>query len=287
LNFGLYLPNFGSFGNARAIADLARDAEASGWDGLFVWDHVARPGAPDVVDPWVALAAAAACTTRLRLGTTVTPLPRRRPWKLARESVSLDRLSGGRLILGVGIGSGRDVEWDAFGEERDARVRGAMLDEGLAVLTGLWSGEPFSFEGAHYRVERAQFRPTPAQTPRIPIWVGGTWPARIPLERAARWDGYFPLFGPHGAPGDVALLAQAAARVRERRERAGATGPFDVVKHSGPGTPLARDARAELAARYGRAGATWWLDTLVPEAFDGVNEPGEAMRERVLEGPPS
>jgi len=146
---GLYLPNFGAFGDARRVAELAADAEAAGWDGCFIWDHIARPFVTDLVDPWVALAAIAQRTTRIRFGALITPLARRRPWQVARATVSIDRLSGGRLVFGAGIGSGRRVEWDDFGEAPDARTRGAMLDEALQVLSGLWSGQPFAFEGRH------------------------------------------------------------------------------------------------------------------------------------------
>jgi alkanesulfonate monooxygenase SsuD/methylene tetrahydromethanopterin reductase-like flavin-dependent oxidoreductase (luciferase family) len=179
MQYGLYLPNYGVFGDVRLLADLAREAEAVGWDGFFLWDHIAEQYEDTttmlpMIDPWVALAAIAMQTEKLRIGTTVTPLPRRRPWKLARETVSIDRLSNGRLILGVGIGAG-ELEWDHLGEETDLRSRGQMLDEGLDILTGLWSGEPFSYSGKHYQIEHAQFLPTPVQQPRIPIWVGGLW----------------------------------------------------------------------------------------------------------------
>jgi alkanesulfonate monooxygenase SsuD/methylene tetrahydromethanopterin reductase-like flavin-dependent oxidoreductase (luciferase family) len=225
-------------------------------------------------------------TRRLRIGPMVTPLARRRPWKLARETVSLDHLSEGRLVLGVGLGSGRPSEWNAFGEADQPRVRGAMLDEALQVLEGLWSGRPFSFEGRYYRVEEAAFLPTPLQSPRIPIWVAANWPHRAPLRRAARWDGCFPLFLPEGAPEDVALLAEAVRLLRA--ERSG-DAPFDVVKNAGPGTPEDRSARSDLVQRYTEAGATWWVDTLVPEAFDGdwgAGWPADQMRARIQAGPP-
>src|SRR5215470_15352683 len=212
MQYGLYLPNFGSFGYARTLAELAQDAEQAGWDGFFIWDHIARPGSPDTVDPWVALAAIAMRTERVRIGALVTPLPRRRPWKVARETVSVDHLCGGRLVFGVGTGSsgGGRVEWEAFAEELNQRARGAMLDEGLAVLVGLWSGQPFNYAGQHYRVTDSQFRPLPLQAPRIPVWVAGYWPHRPPFRRAARWDGVFPLFGTE--QGDTLDQFKAALR---------------------------------------------------------------------------
>jgi len=216
---GVYVPNFGAFGSARTLADVAADAEAAGWDGVFIWDHIARPFSTDLVDPWVALAAIALRTTRVRIGALVTPLPRRRPWKVARETVSLDRLSTGRLVFGVGSGSpgGRDVEWASFGEALDGAARGAMLDEALAVLTRLWSGERVSFAGRHYHVRSAQFRPTPLQSPRIPIWVAATWPHQPPLRRAARWDGVFPWFGRDAE--SIERLTSVVSTVRAPWER--------------------------------------------------------------------
>ncbi|HSB02371.1 MAG TPA: LLM class flavin-dependent oxidoreductase, partial [Anaerolineales bacterium] len=182
MKYGLYLPNFGAFADARLLANLARDAEQAGWDGFFLWDHIARPWVTQVVDTWVALSAIALNTTTIRFGPLVTPLPRRRPWKLARETASLDQLSAGRLILGIGTGGigGLVKEWENFGEELDLRTRAEMLDEGLDILTGLWSGKPFAYTGRHYQVKDTEFIPAPIQSPRVPIWVAGNWPHKAP-----------------------------------------------------------------------------------------------------------
>ncbi len=288
MQYGLYLPNYGIYGDARLLADLATEAESAGWDGFFLWDHIAvDPPVLPVVDPWVALTAVALRTERLRIGTTVTPLPRRRPWKLARETASLDRLSNGRLVLGVGIGLGQG-EWDHLGEEPDQKARGAMLDEALDVLTGLWSGEPFHYDGAYYTVQQAQFRPTPVQQPRIPVWVGGFWPHKAPFRRMARWDGMFPLFEVYG-PDQLPLLKEAVAFVQERRAAAGLDGPFDVIKLGvTPGDDPAGAVRQVDGAR--EAGATWWLEVLMPEVYEFG--PGDeaallVIRERIRQGPPS
>ena len=291
LKTAVYLPNYGPFGDARAIADLARDAESAGWDGFFVWDHIAPHDDEGVslpcTDPWLALTAAAIQTTSILLGTTVTPLPRRRPHKLARETVTLDRLSNGRLILGVGIGLGQG-EWDHLGEETDLRSRGRMLDEGLDILAGLWSGEPFQFEGEHYHIEQAQFLPPPLQQPRIPVWVGGLWPNKRPFRRMARWDGMFPLFDVFG-PQQEPVFAEAVAFVQSERQRLGLDEPFDVIKMGmSPG-----DDPAEAAARINsasRAGATWWLELLMPEVYGLSPTDTQAytvLRARVLQGPPA
>src|SRR3954452_1450283 len=177
------VPNFGAFGDARVLVELAQETEAAGWDGFFLWDLVTGlpPHNYPVADPWTALAAVAMATERIRIGPMVTPLPRRRPWQVARQAVTLDRLSGGRLTLGVGIGVNTADEYSRFGEPADDKTHGAQLDEALDVITGLWSGQPFEYAGMHYTIEaRTQFLPTAVQQPRIPIWVAGAWTGTKP-----------------------------------------------------------------------------------------------------------
>jgi alkanesulfonate monooxygenase SsuD/methylene tetrahydromethanopterin reductase-like flavin-dependent oxidoreductase (luciferase family) len=280
MQYGLTLPNFGQFFDPRIVADLAAEAEDAGWHGFFLWDHMLFDGRPrPIADPWVALAAIAENTSRIRIGTLVTPLARRRPWKLARETVTLDHLSGGRLILGVGLGAPSDVEFGRFGEDADPVVRGEKLDEGLEVLAGLWSGKSFRFRGRHYRVDEIAFDPSPLQTPRIPIWVGGVWPRKRPFRRAARWDGVFPLIRRNGVmfgsptPGE---LDEMMAYVRTHRETA---GPYDVVV----GREFPREDPEEGAASvasFSKAGATWWLEG------PGDDQDLEYLRELIPQGPP-
>ena len=297
MRYGVSLPNFGEGIDARTIAGLARDAEEAGWDGFFLWDDLLLELSPSripVVDPWIALSAAAVRTSRIRLGPMVTPLPRRRPVKLARETASLDHLCGGRLILGVGIGA-MPYQWDYLGEEPDMRARGAMLDEGLEVLTGLWTGEPFCHRGEHYRIGgeppeeewRAIFYPPPLQRPRIPIWVAGTWPLKPPFRRAARWDGVFPRKTEGGrilpmTPQDVREVARYVAQYRTTDE------PFDVVvSGKTPGDDWA--SGVQTLAPYEEAGLTWWVESIDPWRFgwtEGGAWPSEEMRRRVRQGPP-
>jgi alkanesulfonate monooxygenase SsuD/methylene tetrahydromethanopterin reductase-like flavin-dependent oxidoreductase (luciferase family) len=192
---GIFVAPFEELSDPRVVAELAARAEERGWDGFFIWDHVAyAPPVRALADPWVTLAAVAVATERVTIGPLVTPLPRRRPHRLARETATLDRLSGGRLVLGVGIGSGRTGEFDPerFGEEGDPRERARLLDEGLAQLASYWQGE---------------FEPAPVQSPRIPVWVAARWPNRRPVRRAARWNGLFPI----ELPGPEALADLAAA----------------------------------------------------------------------------
>jgi alkanesulfonate monooxygenase SsuD/methylene tetrahydromethanopterin reductase-like flavin-dependent oxidoreductase (luciferase family) len=276
------LPNVREYADPRVLLDLAAEAEEAGWDGAFLWDHIAREEDRSVpaTDPWIAAAAMAVRTQRLRLGIMVTPLARRRPWKVAREAVALDMLSGGRFTLGVGLGGGAQAEFAAFGESPDPRVRAELLDEGLAILDGLWSGEPFTFEGTHYSVTGAQFTPRSAQEPRVPVWVAGRWPKRRPFRRAARWDGLFPVFEGVGA-GEMATPAQLAEAVAYTLgEREDADRAFDVAMECvSAGEDPAADAA--LAATYADAGLTWWVEAL--GWFRGTLE---AMRERIRRGPP-
>src|SRR4051794_25907043 len=191
MRFAIYTPNFGSYSDPRAMAEMAREAEGAGWDGFFVWDHMFWnwPETQSVADPWILLAAMASATQRITLGPLITPLARHRPWNLAREAVTLDHLSGGRLVLGVGIGGDWFGDYSTFGEPADDKTHAEMLEEGLDVLVGLWSGEPFSYSGRYYHVKDARFVPGPVQQPRIPIWVAARWPNMRPVRRAARWDG--------------------------------------------------------------------------------------------------
>lgn len=227
---GIFLAPFDELVDPATLAELAGIAEQRGWDGFFLWDHI-RYRAPvrAVADPWVALAAIACSTERLRIGPMVTPLSRRRPQKVARETVTLDQLSDGRLTLGVGLGSDRNGELEPFGEIVDPRERAARLDRGLEALSTFWGGE---------------FEPRPVQRPRIPVWVAARWQTRRrPLQRAARWDGAFPI----ELPGPDAL-AELVDEVRALR--GGSKGHFDFVVEIAPG---------ERAKPWEEAGATWLL----------------------------
>jgi alkanesulfonate monooxygenase SsuD/methylene tetrahydromethanopterin reductase-like flavin-dependent oxidoreductase (luciferase family) len=270
MNFGFYTPNFGFCGDARLLADLAYEAEETGWDGFFIWDQLQyiEPAA----DPWIALAAMAMRTKRIRLGPLITPVPRRHVAKLAREVVTLDHLSGGRVIFGVGAGYPAFPEYTAFGDSGDGKVRAAMLDEGLEVLAGLWSGNPVKHHGIHYRIDCAAFQPA-LQKPRVPVWVAATWPSRKPLRRAACWDGVAPM-GPAGLDVEQDDLRRIVRYVRE--QRAGG-GQYDVVKFGQTKDPH-DTAKVEACAE---AGATWWLEYILT-----WNTSLAATRARLHKGPP-
>ena len=263
----LWLPVFDALADPLAVARLAAEAEEAGWHGVFVWDHVNwREPVSAVADPWIVLAAIATATEAIRLGPMVTPLPRRRPVKLARETVTLDVLSGGRLTLGVGIGSDRyGREYFATGEELDERVRGRMLDESLAVLTAAWSGEEVRHRGEHYTVDGIRFLPRPVQRPGVPVWVSGSPGKRVPMRRAARHDGFFPVNLQH--PDEVAEITDAFADLRARDEA------FDIVVGLPPGTDV---------APYASAGATWCLVEFAPDTLS-LDEVRGVLRD----GPPT
>ena len=241
---GVNLPNFGPFGSARAVADISVAAERAGWDGVFVWDHVVRRGVDlDVVDPWVALAAAAIATERVELGPLVTPLARRRPWNVARAATSLDELSDGRFILGIGLGTDRGPEFVAFGEETDTRRRGDMLDESIDVIRAVWSGEPVRFAGEHYTVDGIRFLPAQSQPRGIPIWAATERVSGRPVRRAAGLDGIVPI---DIAPEDLPTLLDNVRALR------GELTGYDVVAIS----------NVDEADVWQAAGATWWLREL-------------------------
>lgn len=268
----LWLPIFDGLADPVVVARLAAEAEEAGWHGVFVWDHLRwREPVVEVADPWITLAAIATATARLRFGPMVSPIARRRPAKLARETATLDRLSGGRLTLGVGLGSDRFAgELSMTGEQLDDRIRAQMLDESLEILAAAWSGEPVRHQGEHYTVDGVQFLPRPVQRPGVPVWVAGFPGNTRPMRRAARYDGFFPvnLETPD-------QLADVVADVTALRKEAGLdlAEPYDYAVGFQPGTD---------PAPYAEAGATWLLFEFDPEAVS-VDEVRGVLRD----GPPS
>jgi hypothetical protein len=275
MRYGFVLP----FCQPAEVAAAAVLAEEAGWDGVYVWEGLYG------WDAWVSLAAAAVRTSRVRLGTMLTPLSRRKPWELAGQALSLDHLSGGRLTLSVGLGA-VETGFAAFGEETDRRRRAELLDEGVEVVTGLWGGQPFSFAGEHYRLAPTTFMPTPppVQQPRIPIWVVGAWPRPKSMARVVKYDGILPnVFGPDGKPADAgpAQVREIVAWLGEHRPVD--AGPFDVVVE---GQTPAGDPRAaaDEVAPWREAGATWWIEGLWPA--QGQPDEIKQVRDRLHAGPP-
>lgn len=261
---------------AKFILEMAKAADEAEWDGFFLWDHLTFDFDVDTEDPWVVLGAIATRTKRMRIGTLVTALPRRRPHKVAKETATLDHLSRGRGVLGVGLG-GVEREFSAFGEDADAKVRAERLDEALKVITGLWSGKVVEHHGRHYTVNKVAFTPKPVQKPRIPIWVGGR--SKGALRRASRYDGWVPE-GPAPSANSQGLSTEDVRRaVQKIKKLRGGKGPFDVVY----GTELPEDKLllGETVQRAQAAGATWLL-----EGIYGLRYTREGALERVKKGPP-
>jgi alkanesulfonate monooxygenase SsuD/methylene tetrahydromethanopterin reductase-like flavin-dependent oxidoreductase (luciferase family) len=275
--YGLYVPNFGKSSSPRIYADLAYEAEKAGWDGFFLWDHLVEwDERVPIYDSFTTLAAIAMKTEKIRIGTTVTPLPRLKPWIAARQTASLDILSNGRMTLGVGLGSKESSDYSRFDESADNKILAQELDESLQVITGLWSGKRFNFRGVHYRIGGTVFLPSPIQKPRIPIWVGGFWPRRGPYERAAKWDGIIPLVLPERLP-KPEEIRDILGFIRQRRaDLAG----FDIV-NIGWTSGVDRRRNAEKVSSYVEAGITWWLESL----FTKRDSP-EKMLKRIRLGPP-
>jgi probable F420-dependent oxidoreductase len=269
MHFGIEIVPFGTFANPRLVMEFARTAEEAGWEGLIVWDHVTFPYGNG--DPWVLLSAAAAVTEKLKLITGVAALPRYRPHLLARTLTSLDKLSQGRLILGAGLGA-MDDEFTAFGEPGDKKVRAGMLDEGLEVLTQLWTGEEVTYHGRHYTVENARLAHTPVQKPHPPIWIGGeSLPA---LRRAARWDGWF------GGTCDensqtITPPERVAEMVKTMLGHRTSLEPFEIALQG-----VTEPGQIEKVKAYQQAGATWWFESIF-----GLRGSIDEMMARIQAGP--
>jgi alkanesulfonate monooxygenase SsuD/methylene tetrahydromethanopterin reductase-like flavin-dependent oxidoreductase (luciferase family) len=269
MKFGLDVPTTGAYADVRALAALAAEAEAAGWDGFFVWDvHTG-------IDPWLALTGIALQTAHIKIGLLVLPLARHRPWLVAKRLADLDQLSDGRVICTVGLGD-RDSAFSFYGEESDPVIRAKKLDEGLAILTGLWTIDPFSFTGEHYQLHQVSLSSHPIQSPRIPLWVAGGWPRRPPFRRAAQWDGICFKSVHHETRKWLTLdeFQTGLAYVRAHRKQ---DTPFEVIM-SGE-TPPDRQQGIDIVTPFQEAGATWWIE-------EGLGWTFEEFRERIRSGPP-
>jgi alkanesulfonate monooxygenase SsuD/methylene tetrahydromethanopterin reductase-like flavin-dependent oxidoreductase (luciferase family) len=271
MRLGLYFPPFDDLADPALVARLCAEAEEAGWDGAFVWDHVRfREPVVDVADPQITLAAIASATERIRLGPMITPLARRRPAKVARETATLDRLSDGRLTLGVGLGSDEFAgEYSITGEELDDRKRAGMLDEALGILQAAWTGERVRHRGEHYTIDAMRFLPRPVQRPGVPIWVAGYYGKSRPLRRAIRYQGFFPVGLEH--PDQLAEISAELTRLG-RETSDSAAEPFDIA--------VELDPRSDPAP-YAAAGATWGL---VAFRWDPVSV--DQVRGVIRDGPP-
>ena len=275
MKYGFIIPR----GDVDTIVAMAIEAEEAGWDGIFYWDGIYIESMGEMYDPWVVLAAIALRTQHVRIGAVLTPPSRRRPWKLARETVTVDHLSHGRLVLPVGLGALDDGGFSKVGEVTDRKVRAQLLDEGLEILTGLWSGQSFSFHGRHYHVDEMTFLPPPVQKPRIPIWVVGAWPRTKSMQRVLRYDGLLPTkINPDGSGGEVTPddIRAMKAYIAEHRTQ---TTPFDIVwEGETPGDDY-NEAR-DIIKPYVDAGITWWMESRW--SIEDI----DVVRTRIRQGPP-
>jgi hypothetical protein len=256
---------------------IAREAESSGWDGVFIWDEMFGP------DAWVVMTAIAAQTTKIRIGALLTPLSRRRPWKVASETATLDHISNGRLILAVGLGA-VDTGFVNVGEETDRKIRAEMLDESLDVLDGLWSGESFSYSGKYHNLQDVSLGFRPLQRPRIPVWAAGAWPRPKSMQRVIRCDGILP----EGKQADGTSFNVSPDDVREIltyvQKRRAPDAPFDVaIQSESPGDD--REQARALSLPWEEAGATWWIENAWASEWI-ENKDANGLRTRVLQGPP-
>ncbi len=254
MRYGLSVPNFAE---PSRLVELAVASEAAGWDGFFLWDHIVvdRSSPPPMCEPWTTLAAAAVMTARIGLGTLITPVPRRRPWVLARQVCTVDHLSGGRAVLGVGLGVPAQEEYAALGEPADPKRHGAILDEALTIIDALWSGEAVDHHGVYFEIDGVRFSPRPLQQPRVPIWCAASLPSRAGVRRGARWDGVAPMYS---APGEMRPVTpeEVASVVTDLQDRSRAEHSDVVVWTIAPS--------AELRLSYAQAGATWLIEGPAP-----------------------
>ena len=272
VKFGIYIANHGFTSNPQDYIELAKSAEECGWEGFFIWDHVFLPWAPDqdVLDPWSILSAIATQTKKLTLGTTVTPLARRRPMVIAKQAITINKLSNRGFILGVGLGGTEELK--ALGDEENPKIRGEMLDESLEILRGLWSGLPFTYEGKHFKIkEPVTFKPAG----NIRIWTGGNWPNKKPFRRAAKYDGIFPLkVGPDPSiyPQDYREIMSYIGKYRKSLES------FDLVKSI---YTIGDKEHDVYIHEFIDMGINWLLEAFWPERCSL-----EEIQKRIELGPP-
>lgn len=278
MNFGINLSTFNDFADPNLLADIGQEIEEAGWESVFLWDHLMhkKERQSKIVSPWIALSAIATRTSRIKIGTYVSPLPRYQPWEFAKLTASLDLLSNGRLILGLGLGSPAD-EYTAFGKEYNTRILAEMMDEGLVIIQKLWIGEPFTFHGKHYQLEEAFLLPRPVQYPRVPILLGGFWPRKKPFIRAAKFDGIVPITKKYPQPISTEELRDLLTFINQYRT---SSEPFQVtISGSLPTDPEQRD---RLILGLTNAGATRWIEHCTPWTGSIQN-----LLEKIRRGPPT
>lgn len=278
VKYGFIIPG----GATREIVDLASEAEEAGWDGFFYYDDIYTDAMTEMSAAWPIMAAIAATTKKISFGCLLTAIGRRRPWEVARESVTVDRLSNGRLILPTGLGWIRDGAYARAGMDSDRKVRAEFLDEGLEIIDGLWSGKPFRYKGKYNQIKPMTFIPRPLQKPRIPIWVVGAWGRPKSMNRVLKYDGLIGVIknanGSHGEVTPVKVREIKEFILKYRKVRGNMRRDFDIVKDGE--TPNNQKKASEIVQPFAEAGATWWTETMW-----GTRRM-QKVRERVRAGPP-
>ena len=278
MRFGFIIPG----GNSLQILKLAIEAEKAGWDGFFYYDDIYTDNKTEMSAAWPIMAAIAVSTKKIRFGSLLTAIGRRRPWEVARESVTVDRLSNGRLTLPTGLGWEGDGAYTKAGMESERKIHAELLDEGLEILDGLWSGKPFRYDGKHNHLKTMTFIPRPVQRPRIPIWVVGAWGRPKSMARVLKYDGLIPVIKkPDGSHEEITpenIREMKEYVLKHRRIQGNRREEFDIIKDGM--TPANQRKAGEIVKPFAEAGATWWT-----EVMRGVKS-YKKMLERVLSGPP-
>jgi hypothetical protein len=278
LKFGFIIPG----GSTPEIVGLASELEDAGWDGAFYYDDIYTDAKTEMSAAWPIMAAMATTTKKVRIGSLLTAVGRRKPWELARESVTVDWLSRGRLVLPTGLGWAGDGAYTKTGMPAERKTRAEMLDEGLEILDGLWSGKPFRFNGKHNQIKSMRFIPRPFQMPRIPIWVVGAWGWSKSMGRVLKYDGLIPVIkksnGDHGEVTPATIREMRKFVTEKRVVKGNMRKDFDIIKDGT--TPLDRTKAREIVEPFAEAGATWWMESMW--GYKGLRE----VRKRAKAGPP-
>jgi alkanesulfonate monooxygenase SsuD/methylene tetrahydromethanopterin reductase-like flavin-dependent oxidoreductase (luciferase family) len=278
MKFGFIIPN----GSSKQIVKLAVEAEKAGWDGVFYYDDIYTDSKTEMSAAWPIMAAIAVSTKRIKFGSLLTAVGRRHPWEVARESVTVDQLSNGRLILPTGLGWVGDGAYTKAGMESDRKIRAELLDEGLEIIDGLWSGKPFRYNGKHNHLKTMTFIPRPVQKPRIPIWVVGGWGRPKSMARVLKYDGLIPVIKkPDGSHEEITpeKIREMKEFVSENRKAQGnRKREFDIIMDGV--TPTSQREARKVVEPFAEAGATWWT-----EVMWGVKKYVKVLK-RILAGPP-
>ena len=279
MNFAVSLPNYKKYADVHLLIKMAKEAETAGWDGFVIWDHEAAGGKSPVTDPWVTMGAIAAQTHKMKLGIIITQLAKHSPWKIAKEAATLDQLTDGRFILGIGLGFALEREFKVLGDEHKEKARKAVLDEILEILGDLWTEDDYKISDEHFKEDQPQPDRKKKRPVYIPIWMAGLWPDRLQFRRVAQWNGVLPIA--KGYEYNNMMLPEAINDVIEFvGSHRTVDEPFDII-HAGITSGVDHEKDKEIIETYRQAGVTWWMEAITPG-----RAPVEKIIERIKAGPP-